>query len=171
MPVVPPLCASNSSATSVSGTNMLVDQVSADLKQAMLNREPLKVSVLRMLQAELKNAAIPKVGETEKTGLTEAEEMTLVRKEVKKREEAAKQYESGGSADRAANEREEAEVLRGYLPAAVEDDSVRAFLKEEAAKLGTLEASHRGTLIRAAMAKFEGQIDGGQAARLVGELF
>lgn len=145
---------------------MLSDQLSADLKQAMLNRDATVVSVLRMLQAELKNAAIAK-----QAPLDEPETLGVIRKEVKKRKDAAEAYTSAGSADRAAAEEGEAAILSRYLPAAADEASVRAFLQEEVAKLGTLEPRHRGELIRSAMAQFAGALDGQTASRLVGELF
>ncbi len=145
---------------------MLVEQLSADLKQAMLNRDTFTVSVLRMLQSELKNASIAK-----QETLTSQEEIVVIRKEVKKRIEATTAYRTAGHNERADAETQEAELLSAYLPAAVDEDRVREFLKEQAATLGTLEPRHRGELIRAAVAQFDGRLDGQTASRLVGELF
>jgi len=145
---------------------MLSEQLTADLKTAMLNREADKVSVLRMLQSELKNAAISKMHE-----LSELEQIEVIRKEIKKRGDAAAQYEIAGNMERSNLEKSEAALLQTYLPAAVDDSTLMAFLEKESEKLGTLEARHKGDLIRAAMAEFTGRINGQQASRLVGELF
>lgn len=145
---------------------MLSEQIAADLKNAMLNRDAATVSVLRMLQAEMKNAAIAKMAD-----LSEDDEIGVVRKEIKKRTEAAEAYQKAQNADRAAAEEGEAAVLAKYLPPAADEEAVRAFLKEEASNLGTLEPRHRGELIRLAREKFGQNLDGQTAARLTGELF
>ncbi|HSI20267.1 MAG TPA: GatB/YqeY domain-containing protein [Verrucomicrobiae bacterium] len=145
---------------------MLSDQLSADLKQAMLNRDATTVSVLRMLQSELKNASIAKQGE-----VSDQDAIAIIRKEVKKRHEAATLYKQGNSTERAEAEEAEAAILSRYLPAAADEDTVRAFLKEKAAELGALEPRHKGELIKAAVAKFDGGVDGQTAARLVNELY
>ena len=145
---------------------MLSERLAADLKQAMLDRDQETVSVLRMLRGELKNAEIAKTAE-----LSETDEITIIRKEVKKRGDAAAQYRAVGNEERATLEEAESAVLQRYLPAAADEDAVRAFLKEFAPTLGTLEPRHRRNLIEAAMAKFEGTLDGQTAARLSGELF
>lgn len=145
---------------------MLSEQLTADLKSAMLNRDTTTVSVLRMLQSELKNAAIAKMAD-----LSLDDEIAVVRKEVKKRTEAAEAYTKAGNADRAQAEEAEATILSAYLPAAADEQDVRAFMKGYAAGLGTLEPRHRGELIKAAREKFGNSLDGQTAAKLAGELF
>lgn len=147
-------------------TFMLSEQLVADLKSAMLNRDTTAVSVLRMLQSELKNAAIAKQGE-----LTPDDEINVIRKEVKKRTEAAVAYRQGKSEERAQSEEAEAAVLNQYLPAATDPEAVRAFLKDASSKMGTLEPRHRGELIRAAREQFGPALDGQTANQLVGELY
>jgi uncharacterized protein YqeY len=146
---------------------MLSERLAADLKQAMLNRDSQTVSVLRMLQAELKTATIAKLNEP----LTEPEELGIIQKEIKKRKEAANQYETADNAELSASEAAEAAILQTYLPSAVSDDEVRAFMKSLAEKLGTLEPHHRRDLIQGAMSQFPGRLDGQKAAQLAGELF
>jgi uncharacterized protein YqeY len=146
---------------------MISEQLPADLKQAMLNRDSITVSVLRMLQSELKNASIAKMGEAS----TDDDAINVVRKEIKKRTEAAEAYHKAGNVERATAEEEESIILKAYLPAAADEEAVRVFLKEFSATLGTLEPRHRGDLIRAAKEKFGNALDGSTAARLAGELF
>jgi uncharacterized protein YqeY len=144
----------------------LQEQITADLKTAMLARESESVSVLRMLNAEIKNAAI-----ASGQALDESQLVQLIRKEIKKRKETAAAYIQAGSTDRAASEESEAILLEKYLPPAVDSALVEAFLKQEASKLGTLEPKHRGELIRAAMQQFSGQVDGKVVSDLVSQLF
>jgi uncharacterized protein len=144
---------------------MLSERIFADLKQAMLNRDAQTVSVLRMLQAELKNAQISKMGE-----LTPDDEISVIRKEVKKRREAAAQYNAAGNGVRAIEEEAEASILEQYLPKAADEELVRAFMLEVAGTIGELEPKHRGQLIKAARDKFGSSLDGQTAAKLASEI-
>lgn len=144
---------------------MISSHITADLKNAMLNRDTVAVSVLRMLQAELKNAQIAKMAD-----LSEADEIGVVRKEIKKRIDAATAYRQAHNEERAVSEESEAHILEAYLPPAADPEAVRAFLREAAAGM-TLEPKHRGELIRKAMTQFDGSLDGQTAATLVNELF
>lgn len=144
----------------------LQDHLSADLKAAMLNRDSATVSVLRMVQAELKNAQIA-AGKP----LEETEAVQVVRKEIKKRLDTAATYRQAGQPDRAETEEKEAATLSVYLPAETDPTIVKAFLEEKAATLRPLEPKHRGELIRAAMEQFPGTLDGKKVADMVQALY
>lgn len=144
----------------------LPEQINADLKTAMLSKDSQAVSVLRMLNAEIKNAVI-----AAGTPLDEPQLVQLLRKEIKKRKETAAMYAGAGQAERANTEEAEATLLSKYLPPEVDSAIIETFLQQEAAKLGTLEPKHRGELIRAAMQQFSGQVDGKTVSDLVQKLF
>jgi uncharacterized protein YqeY len=119
-----------------------------------------------MLQSELKNALI-----ANGSPLSESEETHILRRELKKRAEAAQAFQIAGRTEQAATEEQEAAVLAAYLPPAVDADEVRAFLRTAVEALGALEPRHKGELIKAARAKFGDALDGSLAAQLVQELF
>lgn len=144
----------------------LQEQITADLKTAMLAHESQTVSVLRMLNAEVKNAAIAS-GEA----LTDEQLVQLIRKEIKKRKETAATYLQAQQVERATAEEAEATLLSKYLPPAIDEALIEEFIKEKAASLGTLEPKHKGELIRATMQRFAGQVDGKVVSDLVQKQF
>ena len=146
----------------------ILDTIVADLKEAMLSRQSEKTGVLRMVKAEIQNATI-KAGQP----LSDAEVITVLRKEVKKREETAALYRQNTQNERAEAELAEATILSAYLPASLDAAVLESFLKAEIVALGTpFESRHKGVLIKAAISKFGDQVDGRQISaaldRIVG---
>src|SRR5277367_4796452 len=93
----------------------LVAKIDADLKAAMIAREADKLSVLRMLKSAVKYAAIEKGGADSVP--TDLEVLSVVRKEVKKREDSITQYTAAGRTDLADKEKLEYDFLKTFLPA------------------------------------------------------
>jgi len=87
------------------------DRIQSDTKAAMKQRDRTRVGALRMLDAALKNAEI-EAGRP----LTEQEEQTILRRQLKLREESAEAFRKAGREERAASESAEAEIVRTYLP-------------------------------------------------------
>ena len=92
----------------------LVAQIDADLKQAMLSREADKLSTLRMLKSAMKYCLIEKGADAVPT---DTDVITVVRKEVKKREDSIASFAQANRTDLADKEKAELEFLRHYLPA------------------------------------------------------
>ncbi len=103
----------------------MLDLIQSDLKTAMLAHEEAKVSTLRMLVSELRNAQIAKGSE-----LTQEDSVSVVQKEVKKRREASEAFEKGGRTDSAEQEREEAKILEAYLPAQMSEEELTAIVDQ-----------------------------------------
>lgn len=91
-----------------------IKTIEQDLRTAMKKRDRLRVSTLRMLLAALKNEQIAK-----RRLLSEAEEIQVLQKEVKKRQEAIEWYKRGGRQELAERETKETEVVKEYLPKAL----------------------------------------------------
>src|SRR5580704_3726082 len=89
-------------------------QIDQDLKEAMKARQADRLAVIRMLKAALKNASIEKGGMD--FVLDDASALAVVRKELKKRQDAIEGFEKGNRPELAAKEKAEAEVLAAYLP-------------------------------------------------------
>jgi hypothetical protein len=133
-------------------------QIDREIKAAMLAREALTLSVLRMLKASLMNAAIEKHGAG--GALDDADALAIVRKELKKRQDAIEGFEKGGRAEMADIERSEIEILSAYLPAALSADEVSALVREAIAEAGATTRQQMGAVMKIANAKSEGRIDG-----------
>ncbi|MEZ5977521.1 MAG: GatB/YqeY domain-containing protein [Planctomycetota bacterium] len=136
-----------------------------DLKDAMRNKQELRREVLRMVIAAFKNRRI-ELGKD----LTEADEIAVVQKAVKSREESAVAYTNGGREELAAKERAEIEVLAPYLPKQMDEAATRAAVEALAQELGLSEKKQMGQLMKAVTAKYAGQVDGKLASRIAGEV-
>ena len=112
-------------------TCMLADQIQTDLTAAMKARDELRLSVLRMALAAIKEA---KVSGDEVRDLSDEEVVALLAKEAKRRDEAAEAFAAGGREESAARELAERDVLAAYLPAPVSDEEIAALVDEEKAK-------------------------------------
>ena len=132
----------------------------ADLKVAMKARDLTRVATLRLLVASAHNKKI-ELGHD----LSNAEIISVLQKEAKKRDESIALYQQAGRKDLADREAEELAVIKAYLPAALSEAEVKdAVVKMKAAgELGT----DFGSAMRAVMAKFKGQADGKLVADIV----
>ncbi|MDR2528470.1 MAG: GatB/YqeY domain-containing protein [Synergistaceae bacterium] len=135
----------------------LFSRVTADVLAAMKAQEKERLSVLRMLKAEFQKAQADKGRAVE---LTEEEEISLVRRLVKQRREAAEQYQAGGASDRAQKELGEIPFLEAYLPVQMGDEELAALVKAAAEKAGATSPKDMGKLMGALMPLVAGRADG-----------
>lgn len=135
---------------------------------AMKAHDTVRVSTLRGLSAELKNAKInvfdPNV--TEQRELTEAEEIAVVRKEAKKRKEAIEMYTKAGANDQAENEKAELAILQEYLPAEVTEEEISKLVEESVSETGATGMQDMGKVIALVKSK-NPNVDGSVVANLV----
>ncbi len=137
----------------------ILEQVQADTKTAMKARERARVGALRMISNALQNEA--------KEGGDD--EVAVLRRERKRRLEAAEAYREGGSEDRAAAEESEADVISSYLPAELSDEEIAAIVDEAIAESGAREPSEMGKVMGPAMGKVGGRADGKRVSAMVRE--
>ena len=130
-------------------------RLSRELREAMKAREALRVSVLRLLTASVKNREI-ELGHP----LTDEEFQEVARREVKRRREAIEAYEAAGREDRAAQEREEQAVLETYLPAGLSDAEVDVLIEQAIAETGASAPSDLGKVMGLVMGRAKGRTDG-----------
>jgi len=141
---------------------MLIDQLTQDMKAAMKARESLKLAVLRLTLSELKNARIARGQELE-----EAEVIQVLRREVKRREEAAEQYRQGNRRDLTEQEEAEARILESYLPKLLEGEALEKAVDAAIAETGATGPRDMGKVMKAVLAAHAGQVDGRAVQELV----
>ena len=129
-----------------------------DLKDAMRAKEAAKLGVLRMLKAALKNASIEKGGAD--TVLDESEIATVIRKQVKQRQDSIESYEKGNRPELAAAERTEIEILTAYLPQALSAEAIAALVREAIVETGATSRKEMGAVMKIVNAKAAGRADG-----------
>lgn len=139
---------------------MLVAQLQGELNTARKAQDKLRVLLLGTVLSEIKNREIEL-----KRDLTDDDVIEVIRKAIKRRNEAVEMYEQAGRAELAAAERWEGEALAVYLPAAPSDDEVRAAVK--AAIAGGAKAI--GQVMGKVMPQFKGKLDGSVINRIARE--
>jgi len=133
------------------------DQIDADLKDAMRAGDKPKVGALRLVVSELQKAA--KEGNDD--------QLAVLRRERKRRVEAASAFRDGGREDLASGEQTEAELIASYLPAELSDDDLQAIVARAVADSGASSPKDMGMAMRQAMAEVDGRADGKRVSGMV----
>lgn len=144
----------------------LQTRLNDELKSAMLARDAERTAALRLLKSAIGYLLIERKNET----LPDADFVTLVQKEVKKRQDAIEQYEKGDRPEAAAKEKFEQAVLEGFLPKPLAPEELDALVKATITELGAASKKDMGPVIKAVQAKAAGRADGKSISGLVGKL-
>lgn len=142
----------------------MLDDLQNDLKQAQLDRNEVKVSTLRLLLSEIKNAEIAKG-----SALSDEDIITIVQREVKKRKEAAIGFRNGGREESALKEESELKILETYLPAQMSIEELTKVVDETINELGASSITDMGKVIGSVMGKVKGKAEGSSVSALVKE--
>jgi uncharacterized protein YqeY len=137
----------------------LVDTVKQDLVAAMKARETERVGALRLVLSELQRSV--------KEG--DGDELAVLRRERKRRLESASAFREGGRGELADGEEAEARLIEGYLPAELPDAQLRDIVREAIADVGASSPKDLGQVMKATMAKLQGQADGKRVSALARE--
>lgn len=140
----------------------IAQRIQQDTKDAMKSRDRRRVEALRMLNAALQNREI-EAGRP----LTEDEEQAVLRRQLKQREESAEAFRKAGREERAASEAEEAEVVRGYLPASLSREELERIVDGAIEETGATSMREMGTVMGRATAMAGGRAEGKELAALV----
>ena len=135
----------------------LNETIIADMTTAMKAKEADKLSVLRMVKANLMNRKIEKGGE-----LTDDEVTKALQSLVKQRRDSIEQYENAGRAELAAKEAAEIAVIEVYLPQAATAEEVAAAVAAAVVETGASSMKDMGTLMKATMALLAGKAADGK---------
>ena len=128
----------------------LSDQLKSDLTAAMKAGEKDRVGTLRLVLSELQKDA--------KEG--KGDEVAVLRRERKRRQESAKAFREGGREDLATAEESEAEIIEAYLPAELDDAELARIVAEAVAESGAESPRDMGKVMPVAMGKVAGRADG-----------
>ena len=138
----------------------LADRVKDDLAAAMRAGERDRVGRLRLVLSELQKAA--KEGNDDEVG--------VLRRERKRRLDAATQYRDAGRDDLVAGEEAEAELIAGYLPAELSDEELKALVAEAVSEAGATSPKDMGNVMKVVMPKVGGRADGRRVSAAVKEI-
>ncbi|HVA93388.1 MAG TPA: GatB/YqeY domain-containing protein [Candidatus Dormibacteraeota bacterium] len=134
----------------------LMERIQKDLTEAMMAKDELRLSVLRMVKSALKYKEVEKV-----RPLEDAEALQVLQTLMKQRRESVEQFAKGGRQDLADKETREIAILEVYLPAAASDDDMNAAIEAAIVETGANSPKSMGPVIKAAKARLEGKtVDG-----------
>ena len=136
----------------------LQKRIDEDLKEAMRAKDAPRLSVLRMLKAALKNAAIEKVGTNGE--LADSDAIAVIRKQVKQRHDSIESFEKGGRAELAEKEKAEIAVLNNYLPRSMTAEELQRVVAETIAEVGATSRAQMGAVMKALQPRVAGRADG-----------
>ncbi|MBL1353392.1 MAG: GatB/YqeY domain-containing protein [Zetaproteobacteria bacterium] len=140
----------------------MLQQITEDMKQAMRDKNKVKLSVIRMLRAALKDFEI-KLGHP----LNPEDVIAVVGKSIKQRKDAATQYTEANRADLADQELAEIEFLKIYLPEQLSDDEVAQAVQDAVSESGATSMRDMGKVMAILRPNIDGKADMGIASSLV----
>jgi uncharacterized protein len=137
----------------------IIDAVRADVTAALRAGERERVGALRLVLSELQKAA--KEGQDD--------EQAVLRRERKRRVEAARAYREGGREDLAGVEEREADLIGGYLPAELPDAELREIVQRVVRETGAASPKDMGRVMGQVMSAVDGRADGRRVSAEVRE--
>jgi uncharacterized protein YqeY len=140
----------------------LKTRVLEDVKSAMRAGEKLRLSVLRMLTAEMKQREV-----VDSVELTDAVVMAAIEKMVKQRRDSEKQYLDGGRPELAAKEAEEIQILLAYLPQQFTEAEVVALVAQAVTETGATGGKDMGKVMAWIKPRVQGRTDMGKLSGLI----
>lgn len=143
---------------------LMLEKLSQDLKDALRAGDKLRLSVIRLLKAQLKNAAIQRRRE-----LTEDEILSVLSSAVKMRKEAIEKFREGNRQDLVEKELAELDIIRGYLPEPLSEEEISQLINSTVRELGATGLGDLGTVMKQIMPQVRGRVEGGLVNRLVRE--
>ena len=142
----------------------LKEKLQADLTDAIRSRNEVVSGTVRMLLAAITNEEV--AGKAAKV-LTDAEIITVLSREDKKRREAVEAYTQAKRDDLAGKEKAEAAVIANYLPEQLSEDEIKKLIADAIAETGAKGPAGMGLVMKVLQPKIAGKADGGVVSGLV----
>ncbi len=124
----------------------LADQLAEDLKVAMRAKDTLALNTLRAVKSALKNSSIEKGGAD--VELDGGEAISIVRKQIKQRQDSVEQFTKAGRTELAEQEEAEIGILERYLPAALSEEELTTMVAAAISETGATGRSDMGKVMK-----------------------
>lgn len=148
----------------------LHETVKAELKESMKAKDAIRLRTVRSMLTAFMNELVSS-GKTPQDLLDDEQTLSVIKRLAKQRKESITQFETNDRPELAIPEKEELEVLEGYLPQMMSLDDIRPIAEAKKAELGIEDKSKMGMLVGAVMKELAGQADGGDVKEVVESLF
>jgi uncharacterized protein YqeY len=142
----------------------LKSQLANDLKEGLRSGDKLRVSVVRLLAAMIKNREVDKRGP-----LTDQELLQAISTSCKQRQEAIEQYRQGGRDDLASKESAELAILQSYLPKPFAAEELQGLIQEAIREAQATSVKEMGKVMALLMPRVTGRADGKVVSTMVRE--
>ena len=142
----------------------LKERLKSDLTEAIRARNEVRAGTIRMALTSITNE---EVSGKEARVLTDAEIITVLSREAKKRREAAEAYDSAGSKERGDRERAEGLVIAEYLPSQLSESELQEMIKAAIVETGASGPSGMGQVMKVLSPKIAGRADGSKVSAAV----
>ncbi len=142
---------------------MIFDTLNKQIIDAMKAKNEVRLSTLKLLSTEIHNYQI------DHPDMTAEAELTVIKKEAKKRKDSIEAYTKANALEKAEQEQEELEILQEFLPAETGDKELEKFVEEAITESGAIDIKEMGKVIGIVMHKANGNADGAKVAQLVKE--
>jgi uncharacterized protein YqeY len=142
----------------------LKEKLQSDLTDAIRSQDAVKSGTIRMLLAAITNEEV--AGKSAKV-LTDAEVITVLSREAKKRREAVEAYTNAKRDDLANKEKEEAAVIALYLPEQLSEADIKKLIADAIAETNAAGPAGMGLVMKVLQPKIAGKADGGVVSSLV----
>ena len=146
---------------------MLKQKLQEELKQAMLARNVLKTSVLRLLLSAINYYEIQKGGAGYEA--TDEDALAVIQKEAKQRRDSIEEFKKANRPELVEKENKELEMLQVYLPDQMNEEEIKKLVIEAIKETGVSNIQEMGKVMGALMPKIKGKADGGLVSKLVKE--
>ncbi len=143
----------------------LRDILQTDMKQAMKDRDKLRLAVLRMAWAAIRNKEID-----EKTELKDDQVLAVLSKEVKQREDTLSEIQDANRPDLVEKNQQEIDVLKHYLPQQLSDEELKQVVEDAIGKSGAKSMKDMGKVMGMVIAQTRGKAEGKRVSTMVKSL-
>ena len=142
----------------------LKERLQSDLTEAIRRRDEITSGTIRMVLTAI---TVEEVSGKSARQLSDAEIITVLSREAKKRREAAEAFEAGSRLDKAALERSEGEIIAKYLPAQLGEAELQLMINQAIAQTGAAGPAGMGLVMKVLAPKIAGKADGGVVSAAV----
>ena len=148
----------------------LRSKISSALKDAMKEKDAVRLSTLRLINAAIKDRDIAKRSEAgDDEGVGDGDILVILGKMMKQRQESARAYEEGGRLELAEQERSEIKVIETFLPRQLDEDETAAAVDQAIEKTGASSIRDMGKVMGELKGRYTGQLDFGKVGPMVKE--
>ena len=144
-------------------------QIKDGIKEAMIKKDALRLTVLRNILATFMNEMVAKKITTEE--ISDEEAVAIIRRLVKQRKDSIEQFTKGGRADLAQNEEAEMKILDTFLPQLMSKEEIIKIVEAKKAAAGEIDKTKLGQFMGGIMKELKGKADGAIVKDVIEELF